>query len=167
MLLCIAEKAKLLLAQMNLIVAAVFFVLSGSVVSAESYPTCGDCWCVPDNNGEAPCPLWTPQTTFANATINAYKAQKPAQIYSLNCNPYKDSKCTTTPAQTYLDVPSAVCGYVYTTGVDSTMSCSQYSMVTYETRDDLIAAGAIITHEGSCGLCSTTQDLAIYLSKWQ
>lgn len=141
------------------------WLLFCSLSLAETYPTCGDCWCVPDDNGTAACPLWQPQTDFANSTIETYSAQKPVNKYILSCNPYKDSTCTTTPAQTLLDVDTAVCGYLYETDVDGTKSCSQYSMVTYANRNDLIAAGAVITHEGSCGLCSTTQDLAVYLSK--
>jgi hypothetical protein len=88
------------------------------------------------------------------------------EIFSLSCNPYENETCTTTPPQTFLDSDTAVCGYVYTTLPDGSQSCSEYSMVTYESRADLIKAGAIITHEGSCGLCSTTQDLAVYLSKF-
>lgn len=151
---------------MHFLTAPIAWLLSSSLVMSETYPTCGDCWCISDDNGTAACPLWQPQTDFANSTIAAYSAQQPVKKYTLNCNPYKDSLCTTTPAQTMLDVDTAVCGYVYSTNSDGSESCSQYSMVTYATRDDLIAAGAVITHEGSCGLCSTTQDLAVYLSKF-
>lgn len=133
---------------------------------ADTYPTCGDCWCVPAQNGTAPCPpLWQPQTEFSSASINNYKAQQPSEIYSLDCNPYDDSTCTTTPVQQFLESDSAACGFLYANLEDGSRSCSQYSIVTYNTRKDLIDAGAVITHEGSCGLCSTAQDLAIYLSK--
>jgi len=151
---------------MYFVVGSVIWLLSLSLGLAETYPTCGDCWCVPGDNGTAACPIWQPQTEFANSTISAYNDQQPVNKYTLDCNPYKDSLCTTTPAQTLLDVDTAVCGYVYTTNISGSLSCSQYSMVTYASREDLIAAGAVITHEGSCGLCSTTQDVAVYLSEW-
>jgi hypothetical protein len=37
-----------------------------------------------------------------------------------------------------------------------------YVLVTYDSEEDARAAGAFITHERACGLCSTLQDLAIY-----
>lgn len=135
-------------------------------IRAETYPTCGDCWCVPILNGTAPCPpFWQPQTEFSNASIENYKAQLSSSIYSLNCNPYDDSTCSTSPPQQFLDVDTAVCGFLYASLDDGSKSCSNYSIVSYKSRQELVTAGAIITHEGSCGLCSTAQDLAIYLSK--
>jgi hypothetical protein len=38
-------------------------------------------------------------------------------------------------------------------------------MKTFETRAAASSAGARITHVGSCGLCSTAQDLSVYLSE--
>ena len=144
----------------------IFTVSIITKVYGDTYPMCGDCWCIPAENGTAPCPkYWQPQTEFSSASINTYLKQIPNEIYTLNCNPYKDSTCMTAPMQDYLDSDAAVCGYVYNNLEDGSKSCSQYSMVTYNNRSDLMKAGAIITHEGSCGLCSTTQDLAIYLSK--
>jgi hypothetical protein len=148
----------------SLKVAYAFAILSGAVYG-ELYPTCGSCWCIPAMNGSAPCTIWQPQSTFAAQTISAYQSQKAAQIYTIDCNPYEDSACTTSPAQTLLNSDEAVCGYVYSTDADGTQSCTDYSMVTYASRTDLIRFGAVITHEGSCGLCSTTQDLSVYLSK--
>lgn len=151
---------------LTIMLRTVSLLVATSMALAETYPTCGDCWCVPAANGTAPCPkFWSPETTFSSASIATYKSQVATEIYTLSCNPYENESCTTTPAQTFLDSDTAVCGYVYTKLSDGSQSCSEYSMVTYESRADLIKAGAIITHEGSCGLCSTTQDLAVYLSK--
>jgi hypothetical protein len=150
----------------KLVLVVVLFFVCVSYVRSDSYPTCGDCWCIPANNGSAPCPkYWQPQTEFSNSSIETYRSQIPVNPYTLSCNPYKDSSCTTTPPQTYLNTDTAVCGYVYEINADGSKSCSSYSMVTYQSREELMNAGAIITHEGSCGLCSTTQDLAVYLSK--
>ena len=38
-------------------------------------------------------------------------------------------------------------------------------MISYENEDSAIAAGDFVTHTGPCGLCSTKQDLSIYLDK--
>ncbi|KAJ1406629.1 hypothetical protein B484DRAFT_319705, partial [Ochromonadaceae sp. CCMP2298] len=40
-----------------------------------------------------------------------------------------------------------------------------YSMETFSSRADAERVGAVLTHEGSCGLCSTAQDLSIYLAQ--
>ena len=41
----------------------------------------------------------------------------------------------------------------------------KYRMITYASRAEAEAAGGVVTHTGACGVCSTTQDLALYLSK--
>ncbi len=41
----------------------------------------------------------------------------------------------------------------------------QYAVVTYASEAEATAAGAKITHAGRCGLCSTLQNLAVYLRK--
>jgi len=88
-----------------------------------------------------------------------FKQKKALWIYSLQCNPYEDPTCTTTPVQTSLDDGDAVCAYLYS----GTCPGNSYEMVTYPSHAQAVAAGAFVTHTGSCGLCSTTQDLAIYL----
>jgi hypothetical protein len=130
------------------------------VVSGKEYPKCGDCWCVPENNGLGPCPKWEPQTDFSSSVVEAYQAQAPSMILTLECNPYTDANCTTTPPQVMLDDDDAVCAFKY-----SSESCAVYSMITYPTREAARLDNAVLTHAGSCGVCSTTQDLALYLSK--
>lgn len=138
-----------------------FFQLS---FSNSTYPTCGDCWCIPDNNGTDPCPSPVPQTSWPEDEIEIYKSQKPLWIYSLNCNPYRNKNCTTFPRQDMLDVETAVCAFKYSI-INEQESCTYYQMITYDSQESAEADGAIITHEGSCGLCSTSQDLAIYLTE--
>lgn len=133
---------------------------------ADSYPYCGDCWCIPDENGIGNCPYWHPETEFSDIVINLYKSQISADYYRLTCNPYSDKSCTTTPPQVLLEETSAVCAYHYELDISTNeTSCSIYSMKTYSSETDAISAGDIVTHTGSCGLCSTTQDLAIYLTE--
>jgi hypothetical protein len=132
-----------------------------SLGSSEPYPTCGDCWCIPILNGLGPCPFWQPQTTFSDEVINEYLNQTILNPYLLDCNPYDDSNCSTTPPQDYLEVETAVCAFKY-----SDESCAEYNLITYQNRVTALQDHAIITHEGSCGLCSTAADLAVYLSKY-
>ena len=77
----------------------------------------------------------------------------------LDCNPYADEACVTMPEQTMVGMDEVVCGYKYE-GSD----CGTYKMVTYGTWDEATADGAIVSHTGACGLCSTAQDLAVYMA---
>lgn len=145
-----------------IVVAKTFYCKSDS-----DYPSCGSCWCIPSDSGLGPCPLWQPQSNFSSAVIETYQKQIPSWIYRLNCNPYDDASCTTTPRQTMLDSEEAVCGYVYpvTSANPLEVSCTDYTMITFASRVEAERNKAVVTHEGSCGLCSTAQDLAVYLSK--
>lgn len=138
----------------------IFPFLLGGIQSDETYPSCGDCWCIPNNNGLGPCPLWQPQTSFSEEVIQGYLNQTILNPYTLDCNPYYDEACTTTPPQVYLDLDTAICAFKYTN-----TTCGEYNLITYPNRMEALKDHAIITHEGSCGLCSTAADLAIYLSK--
>ena len=79
--------------------------------------------------------------------------------FDLTCNPYKDSACTTSPAQPSSFNSSAVCGIKY-----SDASCSQYSLQSFRTAASAKAAGYKVTHTGVCGACSSTKDLSVYMS---
>lgn len=131
----------------------------------DAYPSCGDCWCVPDNGGLGPCPAWEPQSDFSSTVIDKYASQKPISYYTLECNPYEDEACQTSPPQEYLEDEDAVCAFTYPLQPHGSQSCSEYEMVSFPSRRAAERAGATVTHQGSCGLCSTTQDLSVYLGK--
>ena len=68
--------------------------------------------------------------------------------------------CQTLPPQEYTDLgEDAVCAIHYQDG-----NCSFYELQSYPSWDQAEAAGAFVTHFGSCGPCSTTQDLAAYMN---
>lgn len=137
-----------------------------SLAVCDVFPTCGDCWCVPDNGGLDKCPTdWTPQTSFSKSVIDSYNAQIPNNIYTLSCNPYKDASCVTNPVQSSSKSTELVCGFVYPKYTNGSESCENYSMQTFENTQIALDYGAVLTHAGACGLCSTAQDLAIYLSE--
>jgi hypothetical protein len=115
------------------------------------YPTCGDCYCIPDNNGLGDCPNWVPKTIFSNEVITSYQYQIPTSIYTIDCNPYKNETCKTKPLQTNLDIDTAVCAFSYKNSGELNNSCSEYDMITYSTHELAIASNDIVTHAGSCG----------------
>eukprot|EP00808_Paulinella_micropora_P028141 g27903.t1 len=116
---------------------------------------CGGCWCV---NGSAPCPDWEPQNYWSKGTIAAFANQVALNPYQLDCNPYEQD-CSTTPEQTGTDWPDAVCGVVYH---DSDL-CGTYTLQTYRSAGEAQRAGATVTHLSACGVCSTLQDLSVYI----
>jgi hypothetical protein len=144
-----------------LFVFALVYCFLDGLRGEENFPTCGDCWCVTGNNGTDSCPYSElPETEYSDIAVGTYQKQTATNIYTLSCNPYKDKECQTSPPQIFLDVDSAVCAFLYPAD-----QCSSYSIQTFASREEAERAGAVITHEGSCGLCSTTIDLALYLSK--
>jgi hypothetical protein len=82
--------------------SVVLSVFSALTITGKEYSTCGECWCIPANNGLGSCPSWEPQTDFEPDVIEAYQAQIPTQILTLECNPYTNTTCTTTPPQVKL-----------------------------------------------------------------
>jgi len=42
---------------------------------------------------------------------------------------------------------------------------TNYTLKTYDSREAVRAAGAVITHFGACGLCSSLKDLAVYMGQ--
>ena len=131
-------------------------LLMALIACGDEYPTCGDCWCAPRDGNPKLCPPNAPVSQFSEETVRLFQRPSPTWIYSLTCNPFNNSSCTTEPVQTEVGVESAVCGFV-------DWDCSTYTMQTFKNRAEAKWAGARITHEGSCGLCSTAQDLSIYL----
>ena len=139
------------------------------------YPTCGDCWCIPDDNSFSNnnCPDWSPINTYPPQLIAEYEELIPNSIYTLDCNPYRDayeeesSSCTTQPPQQqFADVDEAVCALKYTCRNNdaTTATATSYDMISYPSWDDAVADEVIVTHVGACGLCSTTADLAAYMN---
>lgn len=120
---------------------------------------CGTCWCAA---GNGTCPSWQPKT-YTASFVAALAKQTPANPFTIDCNPYTDSSCETSPPQTLVDNEEAVCARLYRGTNSTTPNCTEYMMVTYPTRAAAEAAGAFVTHERACGLCSSAQDLAAYM----
>jgi hypothetical protein len=127
--------------------------------------SCGDCHCIPGDHNV--CPR-APPTDFPEDLIASLEAQTALNPYTLDCDPYVDNYvnedtqvlCETNPPQIYTELKeNAVCGIHY-----QDTNCSLYELKTYPSWEDATDAGAFVTHLGSCGVCSTTQDLAAYMS---
>ncbi|HVP68337.1 MAG TPA: hypothetical protein VMT17_13870 [Anaeromyxobacteraceae bacterium] len=79
---------------------------------------------------------WTPSTPFPEIASDPYAAPTP-------------------PA----DPPGTVCGVLPAAAATP----RPYALVTYASTADALAAGAAVTHYDHCGVCSTLQDLAVYM----
>ena len=119
---------------------------------------CGDCWCVPYND-TGTCPEWRP-ANYTPAQVAAWARQRPTNPFALDCDPYADAACATSPAQALVGVAGAVCGLLARGGG----GCAAYAMRSFASARAARARGAVVTHEGACGACSTTQDLAAYVA---
>lgn len=136
-------------------------------------PVCDDCWCV-RGTGEQ-CPAWTPENiskdprgqsaadyTYADLSqkVKFFTGliQDEDNVMTLDCDPYANSKCETTPPQAQKE-DGQVCAYKY-----NKTSPGKYSMITYSSEEKAKAEDAFITHHGKCGVCSTAQDLAVYMN---
>uniref|UniRef100_A0A0G4I1W9 Uncharacterized protein n=1 Tax=Chromera velia CCMP2878 TaxID=1169474 RepID=A0A0G4I1W9_9ALVE len=129
-----------------------------TLVRADALQGCGDCFCITEEEEPCPSPVFEPETVFSPSTIETFISLKLLNPFKdLQCNPYKDSQCSTTPPQQYVDKHEAVCAFKYATA-------NTYSLVSYTSAADAAADGALVTHNGACGLCSTSQDLAAYLA---
>eukprot|EP00980_Cylindrotheca_fusiformis_P030735 scaffold25332_cov186-Cylindrotheca_fusiformis.AAC.2 len=126
--------------------------------------SCGDCFCIAGANGT--CPSRQPLTNFTDAGDDVYwKEQTVVNPYSLSCDAFTESNCETQPAQeqALLDLGDTAACAIHS--VDSTTDCKEgsYTLKSYASREEAEAAGGFVTHMGSCGVCSTLQDLAVYM----
>jgi len=95
------------------------------------------------------CPTWEPQKDFPEVMIQDFQNKVLLNSFKdLICNPYTDDACTTNPVQRLVDKKDAVCGFKY-----RDKKCSQYSMITYDSKNTADIDGAFVSHTGACGLC--------------
>ncbi len=133
-----------------------------------SYARCDSCHCIKTSPTER-CPVeQTPFLDYSTDTTKLLEFQRPFNYYNLTCNPFDTSPCRTSPMQSYVgeeEKDSAVCAIKYQYSNNSPDSCpSTYTIRTYSSLqasyfDDL----STVTHMGACGVCSSTQDLAVLI----
>lgn len=132
------------------------------------YACCGDCYCI---NGDEPCPKEVPNMNISSEAVELFKSMTVTNPINITCNPYDTQytgePCETTPPQDPELVAlwdEAVCGALYSTNTSDANQCpAEYSLQSFPNKESAEAAGAVLTHWGACGVCSTTQDLAVYI----
>jgi hypothetical protein len=131
------------------------------------FGSCDDCHCIVEG-GNATCPTGDaiPRTAFYQETVNQWKDLVHTNPYTLDCNPYLNRTCTTQTPQEYRGLwEDAVCGIRYNAStLDDNQCPTEYETVSYPSLDALQAdEGVELTHYGTCGTCSSLQDLAVYV----
>lgn len=153
--------------------ALAFYFIFYKKGSPNPVASCGDCHCILSESDNGVCPSPQPQTVFSQEMIDTLAGQTPLNPFSLDCNPYVSDDfpdatgpCETTPPQDPAIVQlgeEAVCGIHYES-YDNGVCSNEYRLQSYPSWQEAEDAGAFVTHAGGCGVCSTTQDLAAYLS---
>lgn len=120
------------------------------------FGSCGNCHCI---NGDKPCPSdpdKIPFTQVSNDWLQQYKNMDAINPILMTCNPYNTTnylQCTNPPLQeSQIELwETAVCGHVYDmTTLDANQCPTQYEMITYNSKEEMEAAGnAIMTHWGA------------------
>ena len=139
-----------------------------------TYGTCGDCHCILDSGDpDQECPSDLKEIPLIDSDVNddwlrQLKDLNVTNPYKMVCNPYNstDKKCTDPPQlDRQIDLwETAVCGIQYDMNkLDDDQCPTEYTLQTYDTQEELLQAGAEMTHWGACGSCSTTRDFAVYL----
>ena len=122
---------------------------------------CGDCHCSYADSEIKECPE-KPPTEFTGAFLQSLLDLKPLYpLPTLECDPYQAGECETTFSSTVSD-GNSVCAMHYMSQNSGKM-CDSYWMVTYPNATAAQAAGAYVSHRGACGLCSSLQDLVVYM----
>uniref|UniRef100_A0A7S2VCE8 Uncharacterized protein n=1 Tax=Entomoneis paludosa TaxID=265537 RepID=A0A7S2VCE8_9STRA len=139
------------------LVIAIYILLQVDDDDPKPAAMCGDCYCILDENVTS-CPDEAPPATYATEMVDALRQQTALNaIPTMKCDAFDDDNCDLASPQPDLG-DEAVCGIHYQ---DET--CAEYKIQSYVDRDTAEAQGAFVTHHGACGVCSTTQDLAVYL----
>lgn len=131
----------------------------------EGLASCGDCFCIV-GEGQS-CPSQEPKTNFTDDFEDVYwKQQTVVNPYSLTCDPFTESGCTTQPEQdqTLLDLGNTAACAIHIVEQNTDCQDASYTLKTYASREEAEAAGGFVTHMGHCGACSSLQDLAVYMN---
>ena len=142
---------------------------------ADGLPLCRGCHCTPEweeDPEQFVCPEEPPPTwQYSTEVIEALRSHVATNPMKLDCNPYEEEGCDTTPSLakgSWGD--DAVCGLIYDvpsedTGISrSSCSLTNYTIQSFQSAEEASSVNAVVTHMGPCGVCSTTQDLAAYMT---
>lgn len=139
-----------------------------------SYPTCDDCYCIKENNET--CPAENPAIGYSAVdrkggykfAAGEFSEKEIITPIILGCNPFRNKLCDTQPPRQFrydLDPvghAKAVCGIFY--NIPRRGCPDEYELVSYPSWEAAEDAGAVVTHTGPCGVCSTTKDLGVMMT---
>lgn len=148
--------------------------------ATDGLPLCNKCHCTPSWDQDPStftCPTDDPPPwQYSPEVIETLAAQRAMNPYSLKCDPYQNETCDTVPSleKNKWNNKNAVCGLLFQEPHEEhvqswrrnggTCPLSNYTMQTFASAQEATKQNSVITHVGSCGACSTTQDLAAYLA---
>lgn len=125
----------------------------------DGYPTCGDCFCAPAPGQECPYDL-KPETNYS-VLISILRQFTWSNPMSLDCNPYYDEACDTSPP---LQEGGACVVDIEPSSNTNCPTDWSYSTRTYAgSYQEALDEGLYVTHSRACGTCSSLQDLAAYM----
>ena len=148
---------------------------------------CDNCWCIPSSDQK--CPKRVPKYNFRPKDIQFFMGlELDVSASSSNpCNPRNPARnwIPVWPQPIFIGecpIPAysedAVCAFLYDYSDISTDTTSEvnfekqatcpstYSLVTFNSyKEAKMTPGAVVTHTGWCGMCSTAKDLAVYMEK--
>jgi len=134
-------------------IAAVFVWMYLDEDEPRGLAMCGDCYCILDEDVTT-CPEGKP--IYDDGFVEELLQQTPLNaIAKMSCDAFDDDSCDFDPPRLELG-DNAVCGIHY-----EDANCTKYKMKSYPNMTFAEDQGAFVTHKGECGLCSTTQDLAV------
>ena len=146
------------------------------------------CWCIPGDDGPPGCPPIQNRRLPASFGNKDYPESEVSRIANLkpnietlvdfvgdtNCQPYEvvaeflDVELCEPPTG---DDEDKVCLFVFDEGQNNCKNRQDYSLMTVDTTElssppmdiNSMKNRAVVTHKGECGVCSSAQDLAVYL----
>lgn len=133
--------------------------------SGAPYGECKGCFCIPEDiDDPSTCPSTVPRTDYADLIpiLRSFQWENP---YSLECDPYEDANCDTTPP---LEAEGGACVVEFSGPTDGTCPDTwSYATRTYagtfaEAVND---TSVVVTHATPCGACSSLQDLSVYMDQ--
>lgn len=130
------------------------------------FRTCDGCFCIVENEGEM-CPIDPPFTNFTSIipTLRNLTLSNPIGPDAA-CNPYTNETCALTPSQ---NLGGGACVVEMQEPLTDFSSCPEswsYHLRTFSgTFEEATQQRLFVTHNGSCGACSSLQDLAVYMEQ--
>lgn len=134
------------------------FLRGRELGETDEFATCNGCFCVPDEGSN--CPIEARPNTDWSSLIPTLRSFELSNPPSLDCDPYCE-EC---------DPPSLQQDGVCVVEIEpSSSTCPdgyKYSLKTFDaTAAQSLPDNQYITHSNPCGVCSTLQDLAVYMGQ--